>query len=259
MLLASGDHCQTLKMDRLRFSSHVEKIASQNGHSYAFEAKLDTVGNSDVRSLVAANQAVPKSYEKKNLSTYVDARDGKRFRPSEAIAQEDAVRLAALACECCALIDVRRASPIRLFTKPSTRPLLRMVPTGTSVSVADDVFLNDGYCSVRSRCRFRPSLSQLGAIDPIPPLNPTTTQRQIVVQFPTVVTGGCLWCRCLELARVRSVICRHRWRGYKSAREPLPYLRQTELQLGETLRARKTIRQRNRLHKHVEYERPSAR
>ena len=60
------------------------------------------------------------------------------------------------------------------------------------------------------------------------------------------------------VARVRSVICRHRWTGYKSAREPLPYLRPTELQLGETLRARKTILQRNRLHKHVEYERPSA-
>lgn len=88
------------KQANRRFSSHVEKIASQNGHSYAFGAKLDALGNSDVQSLVAANRAVPKSYEKKNLSTCVDARDGKIFRPSEAIAQEDALRLVASACEC---------------------------------------------------------------------------------------------------------------------------------------------------------------
>ncbi|MCA8425836.1 AbiV family abortive infection protein [Burkholderia seminalis] len=88
------------KQANRRFSSHVEKIASQNGHSYAFGAKLDTGGNSDVQSLVTANQAVQNSYEKKNLSTYVDARGGKIFRPSETIAQEDAVRLVASACEC---------------------------------------------------------------------------------------------------------------------------------------------------------------
>jgi AbiV family abortive infection protein len=93
-----------------RFSSHVEKIASQNGHTYAFGAKLDTVGNLDVQSLVAANRAIPRSYEKKNLSTYVDARDGKIFRPSEAIAQEDALLLVTAACEC--LRDHRRSESL---------------------------------------------------------------------------------------------------------------------------------------------------
>lgn len=48
------------KQANRRFSSHVEKIASQNGHSYAFGAKLDALGNSDVQSLVAANRGSTK-------------------------------------------------------------------------------------------------------------------------------------------------------------------------------------------------------
>ncbi|WP_369153810.1 AbiV family abortive infection protein [Burkholderia pseudomallei] len=128
------------KQANRRFSSHVEKIASHNGHSYAFGAKLDTVGNSDVQSLVAANQAIPKSYEKKNLSTYVDARDGKIFRPSEAIMQEDAVRLVASACEC--LRAHRRSENL-------TNPLIyEAIDSGTA---EDGAYWNERE---RSRRRF---------------------------------------------------------------------------------------------------------
>lgn len=138
--LVRGEDIDWRRVSR-RFSSHVEKIASQNGHSYAFGVKLDTVGNSDIRSLIAANQAVPKSYEKKNLSTYVDARDGKIFRPSEAIAKEDAVGLVAVASEC--LRDHRRSESL-------TNPLI--------YEAVDSGAAEDGaYWNERERSRQRTS------------------------------------------------------------------------------------------------------
>jgi AbiV family abortive infection protein len=83
-----------------RFSSHVEKITMQNGHFYAFGPGRDTTGDENLQWLIGANKAIRESYEKKNLSTYVDARDGKISRPSQSITKEDAERLVAFAFEC---------------------------------------------------------------------------------------------------------------------------------------------------------------
>jgi AbiV family abortive infection protein len=80
-----------------RLSNHMEKIGMQNGHFYAFGLEADQVGDANIQWLVDANRAVPRLYEKKNLSTYVDARDGKISRPDESITQRDAADIIAYA------------------------------------------------------------------------------------------------------------------------------------------------------------------
>lgn len=97
--LAAGAAIDWRKVKK-RFTTHEEKIASQNGHFYIFGLELDRSGNADIQWFVAANKAVPKFYEKKNLSTYVDTKDGKILRPNEAITEDDAKGLVALAFEC---------------------------------------------------------------------------------------------------------------------------------------------------------------
>ena len=82
-----------------QLSSHVKKIAAQNGHLYAF-GHTDLSGDARLEWLLQANAAVPKSYDKKNLSTYVDVRNGNVVRPSKEINKEDAATLVKLAAEC---------------------------------------------------------------------------------------------------------------------------------------------------------------
>lgn len=88
------------KKVKKRFANHEAKIASQNGHFYAFGLETDLAGDMDVQWLVHANKAVPESYDKKNLSTYVDVRDGKILRPSEGVTEGEATRLVGFAFEC---------------------------------------------------------------------------------------------------------------------------------------------------------------
>jgi AbiV family abortive infection protein len=88
------------KKAKKRFSNHEAKIASQNGHFYAFGLEVDLVHDKDLQWLLDANTAVPESYGKKNLSTYVDTRAGKILKPCEAITESDATKLVGFAFEC---------------------------------------------------------------------------------------------------------------------------------------------------------------
>lgn len=88
------------KRVKKRFSNHEAKIASQNGHFYAFGLEIDLIHDKDVQWLINANKAVPESYDKKNLSTYVDAKGGKILRPFEAISEDEATKLVCFAFEC---------------------------------------------------------------------------------------------------------------------------------------------------------------
>jgi AbiV family abortive infection protein len=83
-----------------RFLNHEAKIESQNGHFYYFGLELDLINDSDVQWLLNANRAVPDAYTKKNLSTYVDAREGKILRPSEEIRQHEAEKLVSFVFDC---------------------------------------------------------------------------------------------------------------------------------------------------------------
>lgn len=85
---------------RKRFYSHEEKIASQNGHFYAFGLDVDLIGNNDVQWLIEANSRVSRSFQQKNLATYVDAAGGKILQPNEQISKEDAEKLLQLAFDC---------------------------------------------------------------------------------------------------------------------------------------------------------------
>lgn len=88
------------KKARKRFSNHEAKIASQNGHFYAFGLDVDLIHDSDVQWLVEANRAVPASYSKKNRSTYVDINGGKILKPGDAITEAEATILIDFAFEC---------------------------------------------------------------------------------------------------------------------------------------------------------------
>jgi AbiV family abortive infection protein len=96
--LSKGESVDWKKVRR-RFYSHEEKIASQNGHYYAFGLDVDLVRDSDVQWLVEANARVSASFQRKNLATYVDARGGEILRPSERISKYDAEKLVQLAFE----------------------------------------------------------------------------------------------------------------------------------------------------------------
>jgi AbiV family abortive infection protein len=88
------------KTVKRRFLNHEAKIESQNGHFYSFGIEADIIRGSDVQWLLNANRAVPDSYTKKNLSTYVDARSGKILRPSEEICQNETEKLVTFVFEC---------------------------------------------------------------------------------------------------------------------------------------------------------------
>jgi len=88
------------KMAKRRFSNHEAKIASQNGHFYVFGVELDCLQDKDLEWLLKANSAVADSYNKKNMSTYVDAKDGKILRPIVAITEDEAAEIVAFAFDC---------------------------------------------------------------------------------------------------------------------------------------------------------------
>jgi AbiV family abortive infection protein len=97
--LTKGEAVDWKKVKK-RFLNHEAKIESQNGHFYAFGLEVDLIHDSDVQWLLSGNTAVPDTYAKKNISTYVDARAGKILRPSEEIRQHEAEKLVSFAFEC---------------------------------------------------------------------------------------------------------------------------------------------------------------
>lgn len=96
---AQGEPIDWKKVNR-RFTSHEAKIASQNGHFYAFGLDADIIRNTDVAWLLKANSEISKSYDKKNLATYVDARGSATLRPADAISEDEAKSLVQFAFEC---------------------------------------------------------------------------------------------------------------------------------------------------------------
>jgi len=98
-LLERGEQVEWKKVKK-SFLNHEDKIASQNGHFYAFGRGSDFDNDDNLQWLINANRAVSESYMKKNLSTYVDARQGRMLRPASEIQKEDAEKLVSLASKC---------------------------------------------------------------------------------------------------------------------------------------------------------------
>ncbi len=88
------------KKVKKRFLTHESKIESQNGHFYSFGLDVALIHDSDVQWLLNANRAIPDTYTKKNLSTYVDVKGGKILRPCEEICQHEAEKLVSFVFEC---------------------------------------------------------------------------------------------------------------------------------------------------------------
>ncbi|MCP9759183.1 AbiV family abortive infection protein [Aquitalea sp. S1-19] len=97
--LTTGEPVDWKKLKK-RFYSHTEKIASQNQHYYTFGLDLDLLRETDLRWLDAAQQKVDKSFELKNLATYVDVRDKYFLLPQEQISESASKELLDLAFEC---------------------------------------------------------------------------------------------------------------------------------------------------------------
>lgn len=83
-----------------RFYNHTKKITSQNYHYYVFGLETDLQNNSDVEWLEKAKISVSSSFEKKNLATYVDAKNKKFLLPSEQITKDECEELVKFAFEC---------------------------------------------------------------------------------------------------------------------------------------------------------------
>lgn len=95
----SGEVVDWRKLKK-RFYNHTEKIASQNHHYYMFGLEPDLLRNTDLKWLESAQAKVDRSFEKKNLATYVDVKKGAFLLPSEQISQSECEELVKLAFEC---------------------------------------------------------------------------------------------------------------------------------------------------------------
>ena len=97
--LTAGDSVDWRRLKK-RFYSHTKKIASQNQHYYTFGLDVDLLRDTDLKWLEAAQQKVDKSFELKNLATYVDV-NGKNFLlPREQISESASKELLDLGFEC---------------------------------------------------------------------------------------------------------------------------------------------------------------
>lgn len=83
-----------------RFYSHTAKITSQNYHYYTFGLDIDLLQNTDLKWLETAQTTVSKSFEKKNVATYVDVRGGSVILPKNEINETDAAEMLELAFNC---------------------------------------------------------------------------------------------------------------------------------------------------------------
>ena len=97
--LMAGESVDWKKLKK-RFYSHTEKIASQNHHYYIFGLDVDLLRDTDLKWLSTAQEKVDKSFEFKNLATYVDV-NGKNFLvPREQISESASKDLLDLAFQC---------------------------------------------------------------------------------------------------------------------------------------------------------------
>lgn len=97
--LTAGESVDWRKLKK-RFYSHTAKIASQNHHYYTFGLDLDLLRDTDLKWLEVAQQKVDKSFELKNLATYVDVSGGNLLLPQEQISEGASKELLDLAFEC---------------------------------------------------------------------------------------------------------------------------------------------------------------
>lgn len=86
------------KAVRRRYSNHESKIASENGHLYAFGNGAE--GFANLHRLLEANSKISESFQMKNRSTYVDVDNGTIARPTEQVSEQAAFNLVDLAFEC---------------------------------------------------------------------------------------------------------------------------------------------------------------
>lgn len=97
--LHAGEKVEWGKVKR-RFYSHTSKIDSQNTHYYTFGLELDLLRSTDLAWLESARNTVTRSFDMKNLATYVDVKDGSVLIPREKIDRQDAEALLDLAFGC---------------------------------------------------------------------------------------------------------------------------------------------------------------
>lgn len=97
--LMAGEPVDWKKLKK-RFYSHTEKIASQNHHYYTFGLDVDLLRDTDLKWLNAAQEKVNKSFEMKNLATYVDVNRNNFLLPQEQISESASKELLDLAFEC---------------------------------------------------------------------------------------------------------------------------------------------------------------
>lgn len=88
------------KKFKKRFYSHTEKIASQNHHYYTFWLDIDLLRATDLKWLNNAQEKVAKSFELKNLATYVDVVGKKFLVPQGQISETASKELIELSFEC---------------------------------------------------------------------------------------------------------------------------------------------------------------
>jgi len=121
--LSLGEQVDWKKVKK-RFCSHISKIESQNAHFYTFGLEIDQLHDSDLEWLLEANSSIPESYQKKNISTYVDVIGGRTLSPNDEIGKVDAERVFKFAAAC--LRSHERSEQL-------TNPILYMnEPAGTS-------------------------------------------------------------------------------------------------------------------------------
>lgn len=97
--LVAGKRVDWKKIQR-RFYSHTAKIDSQNTHYYTFGLDLDLLGDSDLAWLKNARGTVTRSFDMKNMATYVDVQNGNILVPSKKIEKTDAEAIIELAFGC---------------------------------------------------------------------------------------------------------------------------------------------------------------
>lgn len=97
--LMAGEPVDWKKLKK-RFYSHTEKIASQNHHYYTFGLDVDLLRDTDLKWLSTAQEKVDKSFERKNLATYVDVNGNNFLLPQEQISESASKELLDLAFEC---------------------------------------------------------------------------------------------------------------------------------------------------------------
>lgn len=97
--LNAGEQVDWKKVQK-RFCKHTAKISSQNHHYYMFGLDPDLLRDSDLAWLKSAQDTVGRSFNMKNMATYVDVQDGSLLVPSNQISKSNAEEIIEFAFGC---------------------------------------------------------------------------------------------------------------------------------------------------------------